>query len=197
MLTYGALKYKEVKPLMCHFWQTIYDMRPVNSESFAWGCSEISRNILFYPATVLRATLQDAIETKRCSGQINNCMSTNLWVSFQPSSGKTSNVHLFNRHQPLIFTVSFHSLLIIKQAKPAVLRNYQCHYFGSHFSWSISHGRRYVNKLTWPSTANLVWPWKIVDPAESIRILIGHSRIAIMAALGDASWQTDMRGGRD
>ena len=136
------------------------------------------------------------IETKRCSGQINNCMSTNLWVSFQPSSGKTSNVHLFNRHQPLIFTVSFHSLLIIKQAKPAVLRNYQCHYFGSHFSWSISHGRRYVNKLTWPSTANLVWPWKIVDPAESIRILIGHSRIAIMAALGDASWQTDMHGGR-
>ena len=54
MVTDDALEDIEMKPLMCHFWRTIYHMRQVSFQSFCLGFrSEISRNAFFYPTTVL------------------------------------------------------------------------------------------------------------------------------------------------
>ena len=49
MVTDDALEHAEIKPLMCHFWQTIHHMRQVSFQNFVWGCIPKSQEMPSIP----------------------------------------------------------------------------------------------------------------------------------------------------
>ena len=150
MVTDDALEHTEMKPLMCHFWWTIYHMRQVSSQNFVWDYVPKSQEMPPSIPPPCFAPLDPAAHWHQMDAWPNHSLHANEPLNFLQISLQEdySDVQAFNKHHAAIFTPTLHLVLIFQTHTPPVLE--ELHIFcndpvmaelGHVAIWSAWHGQ--------------------------------------------------------